>query len=176
MQLDKEDIRSYEQRVFFESPPKNEVNPVSIFFAVLAAILVAWFIRAAYVEWQVRQALAAFNQQMQIINEQSQQQLKNIQLQNEAMRAKAEENARLKAAELRQQKFAAQQLDFEKRTLVVNQINEHARKEEAWNEAYKPVRGCEKDNPDRDIIKCGNDYAKARRQFEASWSSNLNND
>lgn len=120
MQLDKEDIKSYQQRTFFDAPPKNEVNPISIFLAVLAAILVAWFIRAAYIEWQVRQALEIFNQQMQIINAQSQQQMRNIQLRNEAMREKTEERIRLQAEELRQQKLAAQQIDFEKRAAIEN--------------------------------------------------------
>lgn len=172
MQLDKEDIRSYEQRKFLDSPEKQEVNPLSIFFAVLAAILVSWLIREAYLEWQVRQAVEVFNQQMQIINAQSQQQMQNIQLQSEAMRAKAEEDARAKVAELRQQKLAAQQLDNEKRNAIDAAIDERIKKEEAWTATYKPVRGCEKDNPNRDAIKCGNDYAKAHRQFEASWANN----
>ena len=169
MRLDEEDIKSYQQRMFFDSPSKNEINPVSIFFAVLAAILVAWFIRAAYIEWQVRQALEIFNQQMQVINEQSQHQIRNIQLRNEAMREQAEERIRLKAEELRQQKMAAQQLDFDQRAADVERINEKIRKEEAWTLSYKPTKGCEKDNPDRDVILCGNDYAKARGQFEAAW-------
>jgi len=173
MQLDKEDIKSYQQRTFFDAPPKNEVNPISIFLAVLAAILVAWFIRAAYIEWQVRQALEIFNQQMQIINAQSQQQMRNIQLRNEAMREKTEERIRLQAEELRQQKLAAQQIDFEKRAAIENKINERSKKEEAWAESYKPARGCEKDNPDRDALICGNDYAKARRHFEATWSTDI---
>ena len=174
MQLDKEDIRSYEQRKFLDSPEKQDLNPLSIFFAVLAAILVSWLIREAYLEWQVRQAVEVFNQQMQIINAQSQQQMQNIQLQNEEMRAKAEEDARAKAEELRQQKLAAQQLDNDKRNAIVAEIEERSKKEEAWAEAYKPVKGCEKDRPDRDAIKCGNDYAKAHRQFEASWAANHN--
>lgn len=171
MQLDKEDIRSYEQRTFLDAPQKKEVNPVSIFFAVLAAIIVSWLIREAYVEWQVRQAVEVFNQQMQVINAQSQQQMQSIQLQNEAMKAKAEQEADAKEEELRQQKLAAQQLDNDKRNAIAAAIDERTKKEEAWSSAYKPISGCEKDSPDRDTIKCGNDYAKAHRQFELSWAN-----
>ena len=171
MQLDKEDIRSYEQRTFLEAPQKKEVNPLSIFFAVLAAILVSWLIREAYVEWQVRQAIEVFNQQMQIIDAQSQQQMQSIQLQNQAMKANAEENARAKQEELRQQKLAAQQLDNDKRNAIAAAIEERTKKEEAWALTYKPIKECEKDNPNRDAIKCGNDYAKAHRQFELSWAN-----
>ena len=172
MQLDKEDIRSYEQRKFLDAPQKKELNPLSIFFAVLAAILVSWLIREAYVEWQVRQALEVFNQQMQIIDVQSQRQMQSIQLQNQAMKAQAEENARAKEEESRQQKLAAHQLDSDKRNAIAAAIDERTKREEAWSTAYKPISGCEKDNPDRDTIKCGNDYAKAHRQFELSWANN----
>ena len=171
MQLDKEDIRSYDQRTFLDAPQKKEVNPLSIFFAVLAAILASWLIREAYVEWQVRQAVEVFNQQMQIINAQSQQQMQSIQLQNEAIKASAEEDARAKEEKLRQQKLAAQQLDNDKRNAIAAAIEERTKKEEAWSYAYKPIIGCEKDNPNRDAIKCGNDYAKAHRQFELSWAN-----
>lgn len=171
MQLDQEDIKSYKQRTFFDPTPKNELNPTSIFFAVLAAILVSWFIRAVYLEYQARQELALFNQYISVINEEIQQQLKNTQLQTEAMRARIEENARLKTEVLRRQKQLAQQIDLAKREEISHQINARVRKDEAWAAAYKPIRGCEKDNPDRDAIKCGNDYAKAHRQFEASWTN-----
>lgn len=55
MQLDQDEVRGYEQRAFFEKKDFKDLNPLSIFFAVLAAILVSWFIREAYVEWQLRQ-------------------------------------------------------------------------------------------------------------------------
>lgn len=173
MQLDDEDIKSYQQRAYFDSnKPKQEVNPISIFFAVLAAILVSWFIREAYIEYQARQALALLNQQLSIINEQTQRQFEHIQLQTEAMNARAQENARLRAEALIEQKQIAQQIDLKNREEISNKINEQIRKEQAWAVAYKPVKGCEKDNPERDAITCGNDYARAHRKFEASWISN----
>jgi hypothetical protein len=41
MQLDKDELRDYEQRAFFEKKEVSETNPLNIFFAVLAAILVS---------------------------------------------------------------------------------------------------------------------------------------
>lgn len=172
MQLDDDDIKSYQQRAYFDSKPKQEVNPINIFFAVLAAILVSWFIREAYIEYQARQALALLNQQLSIINEQAQRQFENIQLQTEAMNLRAQKNARLRAEALIEQKQIAQQTDLKNREETSNKINEQIRKEQAWAAAYKPVKGCETDNPDKDAIKCGNDYARAHRKFEASWINN----
>lgn len=172
MQLDDEDIKSYQQRAYFDSKPKQEVNPISIFFAVLAAILVSWFIREAYMEYQARKALEMLNQQLSIINEQTQRQFEKIQLQTEAMNARAQENTRLRAQALIEQKKIAQQIDLKNREEISNKVNEQIRKEQAWAVAYKPIKGCEKDNPDKDAIKCGNDYARAHRKFEASWISN----
>ena len=68
MQLEPDEIRSYQQDSFFNQNTKkpNEVNPFTIFLSVLAAILFAWFIREAYIEWQVKQALSFFDQAMQL--------------------------------------------------------------------------------------------------------------
>lgn len=55
MQLDKEDKLNYVQRTFFEKKESIELNSLTIFFAVLAAILVSWLIRIAYIGWQLRQ-------------------------------------------------------------------------------------------------------------------------
>src|SRR5687768_4685250 len=95
MQLDKDEVRNYEQRAFFEKDDKQEVNPMTIFFAVLAAILVSWFIRELYLEYQIRRALSVFNEQMEVINQQTQQQIQEIQIRNEFNQAKAQEKARL---------------------------------------------------------------------------------
>ena len=53
-------------------------------------------------------------------------------------------------------------------------INERAKKDEAWKVFYKPTKGCEADNPNRETVKCGNDYIKAHDRFEASWLTNQN--
>lgn len=171
MKLDKDDVKSYEQRVFFEKKESKDINPLSIFFAVLAAILVSWFIRAAYIEWQVNQAVSLFNQEMKVIVDQSQQQMRVFQLKNEAVRAEAEEKARLNAEEIMQKKIAAHQIELDKRAAIATEADERVRKEEAWIDFYKPTKGCEKDNPDREAVKCANDYIKARNRFEQSWAS-----
>jgi hypothetical protein len=71
LQLDPDEIRDYRQEAFFNENKSKALSPVSIFLAVLAAILVSWFIREAYVEWQIKQALEVFNQQMNVMNQQS---------------------------------------------------------------------------------------------------------
>jgi hypothetical protein len=174
MLLDKEDKINYEQRAFFDKKESKELNPLSIFFAVLAAIIVSWFIRAAYIDWQLRQVAEAFNQQISVINDQSQQQMRSIILKNQAMQAEVEEKARLKADELMQKKIETHQIELDKRAAVASEIDARARKVEAWNVFYKPTKGCEKDNPDREAVKCGNDYIRARNSFEQSWASNSN--
>ena len=171
MQLDQDDVNNYEQRTFFEKKESKDINPLSIFFAVLAAILVSWFIRVAYIEWQVNQAVSAFNQEMKMIVDRNQQQMAAIQLKNEALRVEAEEKARLKAEEIMQKKIAAHQIELDKSAAIATEVDERVRKEEAWIDFYKPIKGCEKDNPDREAVKCANDYIKARKRFEQSWLS-----
>lgn len=174
MQLDKEEMMSYEQRAFFEKKESKELNPLNIFFAVLAAILVSWFIRMAYVDWQLRQVAETFNEQIKVMNYQSQQQMRMIQLKNEAMQAQAEEKVRLKAEAAMQQRIAAHQIELDRRAAIENEINTRVKKEQAWTAFYKPTKGCEKDNQNRDAILCGNDYMKAHKRFEESWASSLN--
>lgn len=174
MQLDKEDTRSYEQRAFFEKKESNDLNPLNIFFAVLAAILVSWFIREAYIEWQLRQVVSVFNQEIKVITDQTQQQMRSNQLKSEAMRLEAEEQARVKAEEDMQKKIAAHQIELDKRSAAASEVDARVRKEESWANFYKPIKGCEKDNPDREAVKCGNDYIKSRNRFEQSWATNSN--
>jgi len=169
MQLDQDEIKSYEQRAFFEKKENTELSPVTIFFAVLGAILVSWVIRQAYIEWQVQRALTVFNQQMQIMNAQSQQELQRFQIQSEAARAAAQERVRLEMEAKEQQKLAAIQLENDKRAQELAVIQEKEAKEVAWKRFYNPIRGCESENPNRDAIKCGNDYIKARKRFESGW-------
>lgn len=169
MQLDQDEIRSYEQRAFFQRTEYPQNNPVVIFFAVLAAIIVSWIVREAYIEWQVQRALTLFNQQMQNLNAQSQQRFQNLQIQSEAARIAAQERVRLEMEEKEQQKLAAIQLENDKHAQQIAIIQEKDAKELAWTKFYNPTRGCESENPDRDAIKCGNDYIKARKRFESGW-------
>ena len=174
MQLDKDEMSSYDQRAFFEKKQTTETNPFTIFLAVLAAILVSWLIREAYLEYQINQVVKVFNQQIQVIDAQTQAQVQQMQLRNEASKAENERLTRIRQEEQEQQKIAKIQIENEKRAKVIADINERAEKDEAWKLFYKPTKGCEPDNPNRDPIKCGNDYIKAHNRFEATWSSRLN--
>lgn len=169
MRPDNEKIRNYEQQSFFEKKESKDINPMNIFFAVLAAILVSWFMREAYIEWQLRQVLSTFNQEMKLIEVQSQLQINAVRMNSEAIKSEEERNSRIKAAELMQKKLDAQQVEFNKRADVVAEINNRVKKEEAWLEFYQPTKGCEQDNQNREAVKCGNDYIKAHKRFEASW-------
>lgn len=171
MQLDPEDIKSYEQRNFFENDNKIEMSPITIFFSVLAAILVAWVIREAYIEWQVRQALAIFNQQMAVINEQSQQSMDRMQNQTLAIQQQANERLRIEGENNRLLKLQEHQFELDKQAAIASELENKSKKEQAWVEFYKPIKGCESSNNDRDLIKCGNDYAKAKKIFEAKWGN-----
>lgn len=169
MQLDQDEVASYAQRAFFEKKETTALSPATIFFSVLGAILVSWVVREAYIEWQVQRALIVFNQQIQIMNAQSQQELQHFQLQSEAARAAAQERVRIEMEAKEQQRLAAAQLDNDKRKQALAVIQEKEAKEVAWKKFYSPIRGCESENPNRDAIKCGNDYIKARRRFELAW-------
>ena len=177
MQLDPDELRSYRQDSYFDKKQSNETNPMAIFFAVLGAILVAWIIREAYVEWQVRQALAIFNQQMATINEQSQRSLENIQIQSQAYQEAANQRARIEQAKIEQKKLDELQLERDRKAAIAAEVDLKIKKEQDWEAFYKPIKGCESSNDHKDLMKCGNDYAKAKKSFEAQWkntdSSNL---
>lgn len=175
MKLDPDEIKDYEQRRFFEKEAPSSLSGSTIFFAVLGAILVAWVLREAYTRWEIEQALVAFNQQIAVINAHTQEQLRRSQLQAEAMRAAATERARMQEevnAQLGAEKI---QQENDKRVQAVANAQEAARKEKAWEAYYKPIVGCEAENPNRETIKCGNDYIKAKRKFESDWLSKNNN-
>ncbi|MDI1309999.1 MAG: hypothetical protein PSV17_11300 [Methylotenera sp.] len=168
MQLDPDEIRDYRQEAFFDKRESSEVDPFKIFLAVLAAILMAWFIRAVYVEWQIRQVLDNFNQQIVVMNAESQRAMELSQL-----RAKAAEDERTRIEEEKtyQQKVAKYQLEQNRQAVITNAINDKNRKVQAWDDYYKPAKGCESSNDNKDLMKCGNDYARAKKSFEAQWAS-----
>lgn len=173
MKLDHEDLQTYQQRNFFENARPSSPDGITIFFAVLGAILTAWLIREAYMEWQVRRALHAFNEQIEISAQQTQKQLEQIRINNEAARLQAQQNVRLQAEE--QARLTRQQLqqqnEIREKTAALE--IEKSRKEKAWKQYYRPVSGCEMDNPDRETVKCGNDFIKARRLFDAQWPAQV---
>lgn len=178
MQLDKEDEERYRQRAFFEKKPAESLNPMSIFFAVLAAILVSWFLHQLYMEWQLRRALTIFNQQMEISTRQSQRELRSIQRQSQAQfrEMQLSNQARVEAlaeqSRRREETRVRQNLAEIQRNIEIEATRKsEANKEILWKVFYKPSPGCEAENPNRELIKCGNDYINARRRFETSWAA-----
>ncbi|MES2546381.1 MAG: hypothetical protein V4575_01660 [Pseudomonadota bacterium] len=165
MKLDKDDVDSYYQRKFFDEPKSSTLNGTTIFFAVVGAIIFCWFLKGIYEEWQIRRALAIFNEQMAITESQTKNELRKIQIQNE-------ERLRLHAEQIERLKIQKHEAVLEQQAIFEAQLAAKNAKETARKSFYKPVAGCESENPDRDLIKCGNDYARANRKFEENWAKN----
>ena len=149
---------------FFLKKRINLHKSIQYFLSVLTAILVSWLIREAYLDYQINQAVKIFNQQMQNINAQTQAQLHTYQLENESRKAENERVIRLRQEEHEQQKIVKIQVENGKRAQVIAEINERAKKDEALKVFYKPTNGCEADKPNREPVKCGNDYIKAHNR------------
>jgi hypothetical protein len=165
MKLDKEDVNNYYQRQYFDEPKSSNVNGATIFFAVVGAIIFCWFLKGIYEDWQIRRALTILNQQIAISEAQTKNELRKIQIQNEErIRLHAEHNERL-----RMQKHAA---ELEQQVIFDAQLAAKNAKEIARKSFYKPIAGCESENPNRDLIKCGNDFARANKRFEEDWTKN----
>lgn len=169
MQLDSDDIRDAKLYAFSKPKKSNEIDSFKIFLAVLSAILVAWFLRAAYVEWQLRQALEKFNQQITVINANTQ---RDIELNRLRIQAAAEERAKIQQEAIYQQKLAKKQFELEKQAAINQEIDLKNRKAQAWVDYYKPAKGCEPSNDNKDLMMCANDYARAKKNFETQWASN----
>ncbi len=168
MRIDDDEIRNYKQLKFFEEEDRrrNQIGASTIFFSVLAAIIVAWILHDIYTRWQVHQALKQFEQELKMSERYIQRQSRQLQLQFEQNQAKyrqqaEERNQRLKA-QLEQQKLEQQRKNEE--------IKRRAEKEKAWLTFYKPTTECASSNPNRDLIACGNEHLYARKQFEYQWS------
>lgn len=171
MQLDPDEIRNYQQDYFSNQNAKKsvDVNPFTIFLAVLAAILVAWLIRAVYIEWQVRQAINIFNQELQVINEQTQRNLEKIQQQSLATQEAANERQRQAEVAIYKSKLAKHQQEAAKQAEEDAEIQGRNDKANAWVAFYKPSKACESEN--KDIVYCGNEYARAKNKFETQWAA-----
>ena len=172
MQLEPDEIRSYQQDSFFNQNTKkpNEVNPFTIFLSVLSAILFAWFIREAYIEWQVKQALSFFDQAMQLEKKQSQRNMEQIHQQLIAAQEAANERQRQAEAVAYQHKLALHQQELAKQAEKEAEIEARSNKADAWLAFYKPSKACESEN--KNIINCGNEYARAKNKFETQWDAN----
>jgi hypothetical protein len=175
MQLDKDEIRDYEQRVFLDRDKNtNELNPLNIFFAVLAAILVSWLLRSIYIEYQIRQVANAFKQELEIIEKQSQIEMQKMHIRSELIRDEANRKAALNEDRILQQKFLVRQLELDKEAEKTAILDEKTKKNEAWNVYYKPSKGCQSGSENIDLLTCGNEHAKARKNFEAAWAKRPN--
>lgn len=168
MQLD-DDEAAYHQPRFFEKPIKESPSALTIFLCVLAAIMASWGIKAAYEEWQVRRALAAFNQQMQAVQAQAKAQTERINAQIEARRYEVE-SKKLEAEAKAKAEIEMQQKEIEENRIRTSlAAMESERKEKAWKAYYKPSAGCTADK-NSSLVTCGNEYIKARREFEENWA------
>ena len=172
MQLDKDEIDSYRQRQFFDEPKSSNINGTTIFFAVVGAIIFCWFLNGIYEDWQVRRALAVLNEQIAITEVQTKNELRKMQIRNEAFKAENEESVRMQSEKNQLLKIQKHEAELEQQAFFETQLAARNTKEVARKSFYKPILGCESDNPNRDLIKCGNDYARANKTFEESWAKN----
>ena len=172
MQLDKEEMDSYRQRQFFNESKLSNVSGTTIFFAVVGAIIFCWFLKGVYEEWQVRRALAIFNQQMAIMETQTKNELREMQIRTEVLKAQNEERIRLQTEQSERLKIQKHEAELEQQAIFEAQLVARNTKEVARKSFYKPIAGCESENPNRDLIKCGNDFARANKKFEENWAKN----
>ena len=168
MQLDPDEVRDYRHYSFMNPRRSRDTDPLKIFLAVLAAILVAWFLRAIYIEWQVRYALKEFNQQMALIEANMHRDMQRNQIR---AKLEAEERTRALQEKAYQERLAKHQLKLEEQAAIERGINDRSKKEQAWTDYYKPAKGCEPSNDNKDLMKCANDYARAKKSFEVQWAN-----
>lgn len=172
MNLGKEEIDSYHQRKYFDEPKSSDLNGTTIFFAVVGAIIFCWFLKGIYEDWQIRRALAIFNEQLAISEEQTKNELRKMQIRNEAFKVQNEERVRQEAEQIQLLRIQKHDAELEQQANFEAQLAEKNAKEVARKSFYKPVAGCEADNQNRDLIKCGNDYARSNKKFEENWAKN----
>ena len=165
MNLDKEDIDSYQQRKYFDEPKSSNLNGTTIFFAVVGAIIFCWFLKGIYEDWQIRRAIAIFNEQLAISEAQTKNEFRKMQI-------RKEERVRQEAEQIQLLRIQKHDAELEQQAIFEAQLAEKNAKEVARKSFYKPVAGCESDNQNRDLIKCGNDYARSNKKFEENWAKN----
>lgn len=172
MQIDKEEMDSYRQREFFDERKSSSLGGTTIFFSVVAAIIFCWFLKSMYEEWQIGRALAIVNEQVAMMEAQTKNELRKMQIRTEAFKAQNEERIQIKAEQNELLRIQKHDAELKKQAVFEAQLAAKNAKGLARKSFYKPTAGCEYDNPDRDLIKCGNDYARANRKFEENWAKN----
>ena len=109
--------------------------------------------------------------QLEQFSMQIQRETIRTRMQMETRRQAAAEQARLHAEQTR---IKAEETRLAQEALRAQQlaaIQANIDKQKAWKEFYKPTVGCETSNQNRDILKCGNDHARAKKKFEDMWAS-----
>lgn len=165
MKLDLDDIPKHHLRNdYFEKPQPAPVDALTIFLAVLSAILVAFFLREVYTEYQLRRAAAALTQTIEVNNQQLQQSVESI-------RRKQEANRQAQLERLNQQRLDKYRTEKQKQAAISASIEERRKKSDAWASYFKPSKDCESTNDNIDLIACGNAHLKAKKQFDKMWAN-----
>lgn len=170
MKLEPDEIKNNSIDDFLDKDNgSTKLTPESIFVAVLAAILVAWFVKSVYVELRVRYELNKFNQEMAVISKRTQQRFQTMQLNNQQ---RIDENRKAREDKAHQLKMLKYRAEQQKQAVITAGIEERTSKAKAWERFFKPINGCEPSNDNKDLMKCGNDHAKAKKKFEELWANN----
>jgi hypothetical protein len=127
-------------------------------------------LRSIYIEYQIRQVANAFKHELEIIEKQSQIEMQKMQIRSELISDEAYRKAALNEERILQQKFLVRQLELDKEAEKTAILDKKAKKKEAWNVYYKPSKGCQSGSENIDLLICGNEHAKARKNFEAAWA------
>lgn len=153
------------------SRPKQSPDALTIFLSVLAAIITAWALKAAYDEIQMRRAAAEFSRQMQIMNV-------RMATERPAYQYRQREQGVVYPSPAQQaadRKRRLEEQKAEERAKATAEFEAKIAKEKAWEQYYRPSKECESDYPYRDLMACANEHMRAKTKFEKEWASkNLN--
>lgn len=147
------------------SRPKQSPDALTIFLSVLAAILAAWALKAIYDEIQMRRAAAEFSRQMQIMSN-------RMATERPAYQYKQPQQGVVypsPAQQAAERKRLIEQQKAEERAKAAAVLEAKVAKERAWEEFYRPSKECAADYPNRDLMACANEHARAKKVFEQSW-------
>ena len=124
MNLDKEEIHSYQQRKYFDEPKSSNLNGTTIFFAVVGAIIFCWFLKGIYEDWQIRRAIAIFNEQLAISEAQTKNELRKMQIRNEEFKLQNEEHVRQEAEQIQLLRIQKHDAELEQQAIFEAQLAE----------------------------------------------------
>lgn len=79
MQLDKDEIKRVDQDTFFDQNNQPAtLTPISIFFSVLAAIIVAWLLEYSFERYQMAKAIQQLNVESEAFNQQIKKEIERM--------------------------------------------------------------------------------------------------